>query len=252
MITFTYDVAPCDSPVSGNACACDERICTTETDILDRLSSGDEWAWCNVVVTGTYAGYSHTATVGACTFDSAADFLASDIYLELRQEIEKQYIDAGVLTGINVARANNQWHIIYKQQLHVSFNDCANAWKRAYDMCNDETQRGLLFESHLINRWCDDDENVSEWGSNHSWNDFDICYIEKASAMYDQHYVVMWDIIAAMEYNPLDSIKYKEIDNKWTMDANLCWIAVDAALFAMSEAWCEKCNQRHNTDDCEA
>lgn len=83
--------------VRGNAIASgDEQFDKQYEDgILDRLDSGDEWAWAMVEIRGTWNGISASDYLGGCTYDDEQDFIENSGYYDdmreaVRAEIQKQ------------------------------------------------------------------------------------------------------------------------------------------------------------------
>lgn len=74
---------PEETPIRGNAMASgdDEADREVEDDILRRLESGEEWAWCTVRVVATYEGFEGDDYLGCCSYTSEEDFRA-DAYFD--------------------------------------------------------------------------------------------------------------------------------------------------------------------------
>lgn len=75
-VTFKIRCLPEEIPVRGNALASgdpaeDKR---TEDEIIARLESGDDWAWCTVEVIARWEDFSAIETLGACSYASEEDF----------------------------------------------------------------------------------------------------------------------------------------------------------------------------------
>lgn len=86
-LTVTYDVEcePMQEPVRGYfASGNDEQDRIDEEEILQRLDRGDTWAWCNVRVKATAdsGDVAYSDWLGACTYESEADYRASSGYFD--------------------------------------------------------------------------------------------------------------------------------------------------------------------------
>lgn len=80
-IEWNVEAEPEDIPIQGNAGLSDdqkrnERI---ERSIAKQLKT-TQWAWCAVVVTGTYKGITATDCLGCCNYKSKEDFLKNSGY----------------------------------------------------------------------------------------------------------------------------------------------------------------------------
>lgn len=79
-----------DMPVRGNALASgddaqDKRV---EDDIIERLDSGDVWAWASVEVRGTWNGLEASAYLGCCCYEDESDFCKPGGYFpQMRDEV---------------------------------------------------------------------------------------------------------------------------------------------------------------------
>jgi hypothetical protein len=94
-ITYTLDILPEDVPVRGNALASgdDKTDRAAEDEILARLESGDNWAWCCVSVTAEVNGFEASTYLGACSYDGLTDFLHPDgYYPSMREEAREALI----------------------------------------------------------------------------------------------------------------------------------------------------------------
>lgn len=71
-------------PVRGNYMAsgndAEDKAC--EDEIIERLNSGDDWAWCCVEVRASYAGIDGADYLGGCSYASEKDFRKSGYYFE--------------------------------------------------------------------------------------------------------------------------------------------------------------------------
>lgn len=77
-----------DIPVRGNALASgdDEVDRACEDAILDRLESGDVWAWASVRVRATYRRYSGSDYLGACSYADEEAFRAPGEYYDAMRD----------------------------------------------------------------------------------------------------------------------------------------------------------------------
>lgn len=74
-----------DLRVRGNAtCSGDDRLDKkVEDEILERLDSGDVWAWASVEVKVTKAGRSESDYLGGCSYKDENDFKRSGYYYDM-------------------------------------------------------------------------------------------------------------------------------------------------------------------------
>ena len=73
---ITLTVEPEDTPIKGNAMASGDDAADkrAEDSIREQLADGNEWAWCAVIVRGTWRGLSASDSLGCCSYLSEADF----------------------------------------------------------------------------------------------------------------------------------------------------------------------------------
>jgi hypothetical protein len=89
LATITLYNEPEDTPIRGNAIASGDDAIDRETEdaLIADVESGNDWAWCIVIVRASFAGQEGYATLGACSYKSAADFEAnSDYYEDMREQ----------------------------------------------------------------------------------------------------------------------------------------------------------------------
>lgn len=112
-ITLTHEEE--DLQIKGNALASgdDAEDRRQEEWIRAQLRSGNEWAWCVAIVTVEFAGVIERDTLGACSYESEADFKALGGYYEdmigeaterLAVRLEEQndaLVTFGLLTGLS-------------------------------------------------------------------------------------------------------------------------------------------------------
>lgn len=69
-IDFKLIVEQDDMPVRGNALASgdDELDRKTEQEIIDRLDNGDVWAWAQVSIRASWAGFRGDDHLGGCSY----------------------------------------------------------------------------------------------------------------------------------------------------------------------------------------
>lgn len=81
---ITVRTEPEDMPVRGNAMASGDPQLDREVEdsIIERLESGDEWAWCRVVVNVWWGDFDASASIGACSYDDEADFCQPGGYFD--------------------------------------------------------------------------------------------------------------------------------------------------------------------------
>lgn len=89
-VEWTISPMPEEASIRGNALANgnDEDDKAAEDDIQAQLDGGNVWAWCTVVLDGTYKGLSSVETLGCCSYASEADFKTpSGHYEDMQQAI---------------------------------------------------------------------------------------------------------------------------------------------------------------------
>ena len=82
--TITIDAVQDDAAVIGNASAIDDATdMAIESEILERLASGEVWAWALVTVTvEDEDGRSASVTLGGCSYADSRDFRNNSGYFE--------------------------------------------------------------------------------------------------------------------------------------------------------------------------
>ncbi len=87
-VQFVLRVQPEHAPVRGNALASGDDAIDKECEdqIIARLESGDDWAWCMVVVEARYHGLVGSDTLGCCSYQDEADFRAGGYYDDMKAE----------------------------------------------------------------------------------------------------------------------------------------------------------------------
>lgn len=86
-VTFTIECEWEDAPVRGGFASGDDVADKAlEDQITARLYAGDIWAWCCVVVTARWRGFSGTASLGCCSYVDEKDFKNSDYFNDMRAE----------------------------------------------------------------------------------------------------------------------------------------------------------------------
>lgn len=83
-VEFTIEVEEEYSPVRGNLIDSgdSEYDIQVENEILDRLNSGDVWAWCSVKVTAYWNGLEGADYLGGCSYDLESDFIKNSGYYD--------------------------------------------------------------------------------------------------------------------------------------------------------------------------
>lgn len=80
---ITLEVQPEDTEVRGNASAWGDGTDEAYADeIIARLSRGDEWAWCCVLVTATLGDFEGSDVLGGCSYESERDFRVPGGYFD--------------------------------------------------------------------------------------------------------------------------------------------------------------------------
>jgi hypothetical protein len=95
-VTFAIQAEPEDVPYVGNCSAIDpESDRQAEEWIRTELRSGNEWAWCRVVVIASWEEFEGAASLGGCSYSSEAEFrdggylkdLKAEALLDLNREV---------------------------------------------------------------------------------------------------------------------------------------------------------------------
>ena len=75
--TVSLEVMPEDMPVRGNVMCSDDAAFDKECEdeIIQRINSGDDWAWSVVKVSVEWNGFKGTASLGGCSYKDENDFL---------------------------------------------------------------------------------------------------------------------------------------------------------------------------------
>jgi hypothetical protein len=70
--------------IRGNAIASGDEAFdkAVEDELIERLDSGDIWAWCSVEVKCSYKGLTASDYLGGCSYKSKKDFIANSGYYE--------------------------------------------------------------------------------------------------------------------------------------------------------------------------
>lgn len=79
-VDFKLIVEQDDMPVRGNAISSgdDEFDRKTEQEIIDRADSGDVWAWAQVTVKASWAGFEGFDYLGGCSYKDEKDFTSTE------------------------------------------------------------------------------------------------------------------------------------------------------------------------------
>lgn len=83
-VTITLKAEQDDLDVRGNAMASgdDAFDLEVENEILNRLETGDVWAWAHVAVTATWNGFSASNAISGCSYANEADFTRPGWYYD--------------------------------------------------------------------------------------------------------------------------------------------------------------------------
>lgn len=94
--TFTTECLEEDIPYVGNCSAMDDETDKANEDwIRDQLDRGNEWAWCCVRVTATFATFKGTDYLGGCSYLSQKDFeQPGDYYDDMKHEAFNRLVKA--------------------------------------------------------------------------------------------------------------------------------------------------------------
>jgi hypothetical protein len=119
-VEFTIEAEQDDIPVRGSfASGDDEKDEELAKEILARLDRGDVWAWASVKVTAMWKDWKGVDYLGACSYESEADFKQDDGYYgdmkaraleDLNKSLAKCAADLAELMeqGVNVQPLINQ------------------------------------------------------------------------------------------------------------------------------------------------
>jgi len=90
MVEFKLQIEPEDFPVRGNLVCTDNAALDTlyEDEVIERIESGDNWAWCCVHVTAQIPGVALTgdAYLGGCTYDNEPQFRECPYFEDMMNE----------------------------------------------------------------------------------------------------------------------------------------------------------------------
>ncbi|MFO0964635.1 MAG: hypothetical protein U0793_03480 [Gemmataceae bacterium] len=82
-VEFDLEVHPEDTPIEGNASAIDDETdAETERWIREELESGNDWAWCSVVVKARWQDFEGWDALGCCSYRSEEEFRAPGGYFD--------------------------------------------------------------------------------------------------------------------------------------------------------------------------
>jgi hypothetical protein len=83
-VTFTVEAEQEREPVRGNAMASGDDAADKEVEdaIIERLNSGDVWAWASVKVTARWKGFTGADYLGCCSYEDEASFVAPGGYYD--------------------------------------------------------------------------------------------------------------------------------------------------------------------------
>jgi hypothetical protein len=77
---FSVEMMPSDTPIKGSfAYGNAEDDAAAEADVRKQLNEGNQWAWCDVVVTARWKGFEGTTTLCACSYVSEERFREIDL-----------------------------------------------------------------------------------------------------------------------------------------------------------------------------
>lgn len=96
-IEYTIETRPSDIEIEGNASAIDEETDRATYDwICDQLERGNEWAWCDVIVTAEYRDHKGYASLGCVSTSGEEAFKRShyeDMQWEAREHLSSTLED---------------------------------------------------------------------------------------------------------------------------------------------------------------
>ncbi len=83
---FSVEITPCQIQIEGNASAIGPvEDAETNDWIRTELDSGNEHAWCDVVVTATWRGFEGVASMGCCSYPDRAS-IDRDLIPDMKHE----------------------------------------------------------------------------------------------------------------------------------------------------------------------
>lgn len=87
-VEFSLEIEDEDVPVEGNASATDdpEEDAKLVAEIQQRLDRGDLWAWCCVKVTAKWKHWRGVDYLGACSYESEADFKHGGYWEDMKSQ----------------------------------------------------------------------------------------------------------------------------------------------------------------------
>ena len=94
-----------DEPINGNAIDSGDKNydLKVENELIDRLNSGDVWAWASVEVKASFGGLSGSAYLGCCSYKDEKEFLKDPYYKDMVKEAtEELKIELESLQGIEI------------------------------------------------------------------------------------------------------------------------------------------------------
>ena len=101
-VEWRLEVRYDDMPVRGNAIASDDEEFDkkVEDEIIDRLDRGDVWAWAELRMIASWAGFEGFDSLGACSFKDEKDFRDNsgyfkDMFYEAIQDLLGRIFDSG-------------------------------------------------------------------------------------------------------------------------------------------------------------
>ena len=91
-IEWRLECEPEDMQIEGNASAIDEETDKATCDWIGaELESGNHWAWCRVIVRGSYKGLTAFDSLCGCSYKSREDFtVPGGYYDDMRGEVLAQ------------------------------------------------------------------------------------------------------------------------------------------------------------------
>ena len=63
-----------------------------EKRVLDRIDSGDSWAWCTVEVIGNFEGCKGSEFLGCCSYLDENDFKEGGYWEDMKQEAYRELV----------------------------------------------------------------------------------------------------------------------------------------------------------------
>lgn len=114
-VEFKLIVEQDDTPVKGNAMSSgdDEADRKLEQEIIDRADNGDVWAWAQVTITASWAGFEGVDHLCGCSYKNESDFTSIEEDGYFRDMVKTSIED--LITNIHDAG----WLLVSTSDFHI-------------------------------------------------------------------------------------------------------------------------------------